>query len=182
MRPLVQLEEPLQVARFGIEPAVGVLVNVGHVRQGGLRHAVPELVRHGIAARKGGGGDEAPDGGGTPERQRDRGVAAGAESQHIHGFHAELVQNGEDVAGGVLGGEGAAGGLGAAVALLLNRNHLALARQQRDEFAEVGADGGPAARDEEQRRLVRHRRAVDLVVHTKAVVVRVAVGEAHTAS
>lgn len=110
------------------------------------------------------------------------GVAAGAESQHIHRFHVELVQNSEDVAGGVLRGEGAAGGLGAAVALLLNGNHLALSGQQRDDFTEVGADGGAAARDEEQRRPAAHRWAVDLVIHAKAVVVRETVSEGHTAS
>jgi hypothetical protein len=109
-------------------------------------------------------------------------VATGAESQHIHRFHIELVQDSEDVAGGVLGGERAAGGLGAAVALLLNGNHLALVGEQRDEFAEVSADGGAAAGDEEQRRLAGHRLAVNLVVHAKAVVVREAVGESHTAS
>ena len=107
------------------------------------------------------------------------GVAAGAEAQHVHRVHVELVQNREDVAGGVLGGEGPAGGLGTAVALLLNGNHLAVFGQQRDEFAEVGADGGAAARDEEQRRPAGHRLPVDLVIHAKAVVVRVAVGEGH---
>ena len=69
-----------------------------------------------------------------------------------------------------------------AVALLLDGNHLALFGQYRDELAEVGADGGAAAGDKEQRRLAGHRTAVDLVVHAKPVVVRVAVGEVHTAS
>ena len=68
------------------------------------------------------------------------------------------------------------------MALLLNSNHLTLFSQQRDEFPEVGADGGAAARDEKQRRLPGHRVAVDLEIHTEAVVVRVALGEAHTAS
>ena len=50
------------------------------------------------------------DDGGTREGQRDGGVSTGAESQHIHRVHIEQVQNGEDVPGGVLGGEGPAGG------------------------------------------------------------------------
>ena len=109
-------------------------------------------------------------------------MAAGAESQHIRSFYVEPVQNRAEVAGGGLGRERAASGLGAAVALLLNGNHLAAFGQQRDELCEVGADRGAAARDEEQRRLAGHRRAVDLVVHADAVVVRVAMGEGHTAS
>lgn len=55
----VQLEEPFKVPGLGVEAAVRILVNGGYVVQGGRFHALPEFVRHGVAAEERGGRNQA---------------------------------------------------------------------------------------------------------------------------
>jgi len=114
--------------------------------------------------------------------QGEGGVAAGAETKHVHRVQLQPVEDRHDVAGGVLGGERPVGRQGAAVAFLVDGDHLPLGSQERDEAGEVRLDGGAAAGDEEQRCCVGCRAAVDLVVHAELAVGRVSMGESHTAS
>ena len=76
----------------------------------------------------------------------------------------QVPEERDGVLGGLPEGERSVHVRGVAVPLLLERDHLSRLRNERDELAERGLDGGAAAVEQHERDAVPRRIAVDLVI------------------
>ena len=117
-----------------------------------------------------------------PERDLQCDVAAVAVAEEVGLREVQVPEQSNGVLGGLLEGERAVHVRGVAVSLLLEGDHLSRLRDEGDQLAERGLDGGAAAVEQHERDAVLSRIAVDLVVELEPVHGRIAArseGESH---
>src|SRR5712671_931567 len=103
------------------------------------------------------------------ERDLQRDVTAVAVAEEVGLRDVQVPEQRDGVLGGLFEGERAVHVRRVAVSLLLERDHLSRLRDERDELAERGLDGGAAAMEQDERDAVLRRTSVDLVIELEPV-------------
>src|SRR2546430_11128005 len=140
-----------------------------HVLELRVIEPLPEARVGAVAAEEDRLEDERANDPGMPERDLQRDVTAVAVAEEVGLRDMQVPEQLDGILGGSLEGEGTVHVRGVAVSLLLERDHLSRLRDQRDELAERGLDGGAAAVKQHQRDAVLRRIAVDLVIELETV-------------
>ena len=113
------------------------------------------------------------------ERELQQDMSAVAVTEEVGLGDVQVPEQGDGILRGLPEGERAVHVRGVAVSLLLERDHLSRLRDERDELAKRGLDGGAAPMEQHERDAVLRRFAADLVVELEPVHGRVPGGREH---